>query len=163
MSEFDYTQEERFDRDITGGLYDPLVTVTEEERQAIPTLGSISITVNGNGTTDPNPVFQLLDLEGEPLLSSRKLEIFLSSYNTDGDYDYPPFGPATASWGEGTWGGFLHKIETGLYEIWTTDINGKMDMWLDKDTATDLTCYICVVMPDGSYTFSEEMTVLSKA
>jgi len=144
MSEFDYTLEERTDRDITSKLYSSFFAVSD-----------IAFVVAEVDTSKWNVNIQLVDLAGQPVLKSMVLEVYMSS---DPD-DIIPSG--ATSWAITAAGAGTLVLDTTAGEIATfqTDAEGKLDITLTETGA--LTSYMIAKLPNGELSVSDLITFVA--
>jgi len=142
MSEFDYTQEERTDRDVTSKLYSSFFAVED-----------VAFVIPAEDTNVVAAELQLVDLAGQPVLKSMLLEIYLSSDADNITVAAADTAMAITAAGAGTL--VLETTEGGIYTF-QTDENGKLD--IDVTDTGSLTRYLIAKLPNGELAVSSLLT-----
>ena len=141
MSEFDYTQEERFGRDITSKLYSSFFAVDD-----------VTFIVGEEDTNVVEVNLQLVDLAGNPVPKSMVVTVHLSSDPDSIVVDATKGSMAIATGGAGT---LVNETVAGGVASFQTDAEGKLDIALSDDS--DLNVYMIVALPSGDLATSSEI------
>jgi len=144
-SEFDYTQAERWDRDITAGQYQKFYIETPIEE--------VEFTIGAMATRTVTVGVQVVDPAGDAIAEQFTLQLFLCS---DDAGTTPAYGNVTVA--EGADGNILvNGLATDTAIVVVTDDEGKVE--LDFTLASGaLTRYLGCVLPNGKYQVSTVLT-----
>jgi len=146
-STFDYTQLERWNRDITAGHYQKFYIETPVE--------DVEFTIGAEQTNVINVAFQVVDPAGDAINEQVVLQLFICS---DDAGTTPAAGNVTVA--EGTDGSILVDGTSGAGEgaiVVLTDDEGKADLDFTEAVGA-ATKYIGCILPNGKYQVSTILT-----
>lgn len=140
MSTFDYTYEERTNRDINAGLYVPFYIETPVE--------DLTVTIGAEDSEVINVAGQVVDPGGDPILERMSIRMIMF---TDADYDTLDAAMTGVTTSIGTNGLITQVVTTSIDMYILTDDEGKFDIDFTDASGGAETSACGFVLPNGKF------------